>query len=114
MFAVAWGHDDNVAARDLPDLRDDFVRAFGACLALDDCGHGPIPGRLLHHMGQLVSQQTSTARRCGRKLADTEDNGAPHGVGVGVHIPRRLLGSRAAMHPHPREIVAEALFHVLP
>jgi hypothetical protein len=100
LVAVACGHDDDVSAPDLPDLRNDFERALGARLALDDFGHAPIPGRLLHHMRQLVSQQTSTALRCRGELADTEDNVAPYGVGVGVHISRRLLGGRARMHPH--------------
>ncbi len=33
---------------------------------------------------------------------------------MGIHVPRRLLGSCLGMHPHLAEVVAEALFHVLP
>src|SRR5262249_44745116 len=73
----------------------------------------PISPRLLHHMGQLMSQQTSPARRRRGKLPGTEHHVVPHGVGMRVHLARRLLGSRAAMHAHPREVVAEALLHIV-
>jgi hypothetical protein len=33
---------------------------------------------------------------------------------MGIDLSRRLLGGSAGMYPHPRKIVTEALFHILP
>ena len=48
------------------------------------------------------------------KLIRAKHNVVSYRVRTGVHIPHRLLGSRAGMHPHAGKVVAEALLHVLP
>ena len=50
--------------------------------------------------------------RC--ELTRSEHDVMSHRVSEGVHVLRRLLGSRVGMHPHLGEVVGETLFHVLP
>ena len=66
---------------------------------------------LLHHVRQLVRQQGPPfpVFRC--ELVRTKHNLGPYRVGVGVHIPCRLLCGRAGMHTHPGKVVTEALLH---
>src|SRR4026209_494027 len=49
-----------------------------------------------------------------RKPTGAEHNVLTYRVGLSVHVLRRTLGSLSAMYLHPRKIVAEALFHILP
>jgi len=49
-----------------------------------------------------------------RKPTGAEHNVLTYRVGLSVHVLRRTLGSPSAMYPHPRKIVAEALFRTFP
>ena len=65
-------------------------------------------------MRQLMGNQP-LALVCPRsEPTQIKHNVMPHGVRIGVHVSRRLLGCCARMHPHPRKIVTKVLFHVLP
>jgi hypothetical protein len=35
-------------------------------------------------------------------------------IRISIHILRRPFGGGIGMHPHPGEVVTEALFHVVP
>jgi hypothetical protein len=63
-------------------------------------------------MRQLMGEQSPPFVRPRCEVTTIEHNVVPHGVGIGAHLSRRLLGGRAGMYPHPRKIVAETLAHV--
>jgi hypothetical protein len=64
-------------------------------------------------MRQFMGNQPPPLLGPRRELAYTEYYVMAHRVSIGVHIPRRLLGHRLAMHTHMRKVVAQALLHVL-
>jgi hypothetical protein len=68
-------------------------------------------GELLRDMRQLVREQSSSLTRVRFELARTKHQVVSYRVGTRIHIPRRLLGSRAGMHAHPRKVEAKAPFH---
>ena len=74
----------------------------------------PLCPRLLHDMRQLMGNQPPSFVRSWREPTFSKYNALSYRVGVSVHVLRRLLGSRAGMHPHSGKVVAEALLHVLP
>ncbi len=61
-----------------------------------------------------MGNQSPSLVRSRREPARTKHHIMPDGVRLGVHIPRRALGSRAGMHPHVGKVIAETLLHVLP
>jgi hypothetical protein len=61
-----------------------------------------------------MGKQAAALARPWRESSRTKHYVMPHRVCMSVHVQRRLFGSRSGMHPHPGEVVAEALLHVLP
>jgi hypothetical protein len=64
-------------------------------------------------MRQLVRQQSPSLARVRFELPRTKHQIVSYRVGTRIHIPRRLLGSRAGMHVHSRKVPAKALLHLL-
>src|SRR5262249_6371631 len=61
-------------------------------------GANPVWPGLLHHVCELVGEQSPAIARRRRILARTERNVVPHRVGVSINVARRLLGGRTRMH----------------
>jgi hypothetical protein len=70
--------------------------------------------RLLHHMGQLMSNQPLSFMSLGCELAGTKDNMVSDRIRLCIDMPRRRCCRIAYMHPDSGEVVAKPLFHDLP
>ncbi len=98
--------------RSLPGRIDAPCNTFAARLALMLLGRNIwCPARLLHHMGELVSQKTLAFIRCGRILTRPEDDVRPNGIRAGTHPLRRFRRTSIRMDPHLAEVVTEAWLH---
>jgi len=64
-------------------------------------------------MRQLMGNQPPSFVRPWSEPTCTEHDIVTRSVGMGVHVPRRLLSRCIRMHPHLRKVVTEVLFHVL-
>jgi len=64
-------------------------------------------------MRQLVRNQLSPVLRPRHKTPRTKYDVGTYGVGVGVYVARRSVGSSIGVHPYAGKVVAEALLHVL-
>src|SRR4029079_1822133 len=83
----------SVASDDLPGSSD------GTCL--------------LHHMRQLMGNQAPSTIGCRSESTRTKHDVPSHRIGMGVHLSRGLPGGCVGVYAHVREVVAEALLHVL-
>jgi hypothetical protein len=64
----------------------------------------------LYDMRQFMGKQPFSLVRFWRIPPCAKYHVLPHGVRLGIHGPRRLGRTRAGMHPHLAEVVAEAGF----
>jgi hypothetical protein len=76
-----------------------WLQRLGVCLRRMET-----TASLLHHMRQLVRQQTPPGTRSRRELACSEDNVISHGVGVGAHCLCRFSGVGIRMDPNAAEV----------
>src|SRR5207248_1286805 len=97
-------------------VRNDSTNPFRKNFSLQSRYASPdlAAATLLYHMRQLMGNQAPPLGRPRCELASAEHDVVTHRVGIGVHLPSRLLSSCTGMYPHLRKVVAEALLHILP
>jgi len=72
------------------------------------------PGRLLHHVRQLVGEQLASRGGAGRVLVRTQHDVVPGREGARVQRLGQAGGVRVGVHPHLAEVMAEARLHERP